>query len=100
MKVQVHAVQFTADQKLIDFIEKKIEKLNRFFDRIIHAEVYLSLDAGKGQVKNKVAKVKIGVPGNQIVVSESSKMFEESVDLAIQSAGRLLKRHKEKIRNK
>lgn len=100
MKIQVHTVQFTADQKLLDFIERKVEKLHRFFDRIIHTEVYLSLDAGKGNVKNKIAKVKIGVPGNQIIVSESSTLFEESVDLAIQSAGRQLKRHKEKIRNK
>ncbi len=99
MKVQVQSIQFSADQKLIDFIQKKMEKLNRFFDRITDVEVYLSLEGKTGQVKDKVAKVKVNVPGTQIVATENSKLFEESVDLAVNSLARQLKKHKEKVKS-
>ena len=40
MKVHVQSVHFSADAKLISFIEKKINKLDQFFDRIVSANVY------------------------------------------------------------
>ena len=99
MKVQIQAVQFTADQKLLTFVEERITKLERFFDRIINAEVYLSLN-NNGQVKDKITKVILQLPGNQIIVSEKGKLFEESVDKAAESMKRQLKKHKEKMRRK
>ena len=44
MKVNFNAVNFTVDQKLIDFIQKKMDKLDLFYDKVIDAEVYLKLD--------------------------------------------------------
>ena len=44
MKVHVHPVDFTVDQKLVDFIQKKLDKLDNFYDRIIEADVHLKLD--------------------------------------------------------
>ena len=32
MKLQVHSIHFDADQKLIDFIQKKVDKLETFYD--------------------------------------------------------------------
>ena len=40
MKLQMHSIRFDADQKLISFIQKKADKLDRFFDRIIDGEVF------------------------------------------------------------
>ena len=44
MKLQMHSIHFDADQKLIDFIQKKADKLDTFFDSIMDGEVFLRLD--------------------------------------------------------
>ena len=54
MKLQVHSVHFTADQKLIDFIQKRVDKLETFFDRITDGEVYLKVDKGEASKESKV----------------------------------------------
>ena len=98
MKVQIQAKQFSAGQQLIDFIEKKLAKLEQFFDRIIDTEVFLSLEGGGATVKEKVVKIKVNLPGNQMIATERSKLFEEAIDLSVSSLSRQLKRHKEKLR--
>ena len=49
MVVYTEAVQFKVDSKLVDFIEKKLSKIDQFFDRIINAKVVLKLE-NTGQV--------------------------------------------------
>ena len=44
MKVNIHSVRFTSDKKLINFIEKKLEKLALYENLIISADVYLKLE--------------------------------------------------------
>ena len=58
MKVHVHPVDFTVDQKLVDFIQKKLDKLDNFYDRIIEADVHLKLD-NTNTKENKIVEVKI-----------------------------------------
>jgi putative sigma-54 modulation protein len=95
MKVVTHAVHFDADQKLIDFIEKKLAKLQVFFDRIIDVDVFLKLE-NSGQVKDKVAEIKINVPGAVLIVKEIAQSFEAAIDEAIDTLKRQLVRHKER----
>ncbi|MBI5913827.1 MAG: ribosome-associated translation inhibitor RaiA [Bacteroidetes bacterium] len=97
MKVHTESVQFKADQKLLDFIEKKMEKLNTFYDRIINAEVKLRLE-NSGQVKDKVAEIHLHVPGLSIFAKETNKTFEQSIDSAVENLRRQLERYKEKQR--
>ena len=99
MKVNMQAVHFTADQKLVDFIEKKLSKLDQFYDRITSADVYLKLE-NTGQVKDKIAEIHINVPGTSLITKESQKTFEAAVDLSIDSLKRQIKRHKEKTASK
>ncbi len=98
MNVKMHAVHFSADKKLVDFIEKKLSKLDTFFDKIIGADVFLKLDS-HGAVKDKVAEIKLVVPGGTLVVKEMSQSFEAAVDEAIDSLKRMLIRYKEKDRD-
>ena len=44
MKLQIHSIHFDADQKLIDFIQKKLDKLETFYDRIVDGEVFLRIN--------------------------------------------------------
>lgn len=97
MKVNTQSVHFTADQKLIEFIERKLTKLEQFFDRIQKADVTLKLE-NSGQIKDKVAEIRISLPGTIVVVKETARTFEASVDLAMEVLKRQLVRHKEKVR--
>lgn len=99
MKVQTESVSFKADQKLIDFIEQKLQKMDKYFDRIIEARVTLKLE-NSGQVKDKIAELSLSVPGETLFVSESAKTFESSVDSAVATMRRQLLRYKDRLRRK
>ncbi len=96
MKIEIQTVHFNADQRLLDFVDRKVSKLTLFSDRIIDANVVLSMEKMGSQIKNKVAVIKLNVPGNMLVAKETAKVFEESVDLAVDS----LKKQLEKIKKK
>ena len=97
MKIHTEAVQFKADQKLIDFIEKRLAKMEQYFDRIIEARVVLKLE-NAGQIKDKVAEITLNVPGDTIFAKETNKSFEASIDGATTSLKRQLLKYKEKIK--
>jgi len=99
MEIQIQSIHFDADHKLKEFIQKKVEKLSTFYDRIVDAEVFLKLEKQGAPVQNKVAEIRLKVPGNTLYAAQTTKIFEESVDLATQSLRRQLKRHKEKNKN-
>lgn len=98
MKVEIQSVHFTADQKLKDFIEKKVEKLETFFDKIIECNVILSLEHKNTQVKDKSAVIKLRIPGKVLVAKEISKSFEESTDSAVDHLRRQIKKYKSRMR--
>lgn len=97
MKITVQAIHFTADSKLVDFIQKKANKLDQFFDQIISGEVYLKLEKVEDEA-NKISEIKLLIPGNQLFAKEKCKTFEEATDLAIESLRKQLEKHKQKIR--
>ena len=90
------AQKFSADQKLLDFIQKKADKLDVFYDKIIDGEVFLRLDSDEAK-ENKVIEMKLNVPGNTLFVKEKSKSFEASTDAAVEALRRQLKKHKGKL---
>jgi putative sigma-54 modulation protein len=96
MNLQIHAVHFTADQKLIEHVQEKTKKLNTFHDKIIEVEVYLKLDNVVHQIKDKVAEIKVHVPKHTFFVKHESKTFEESFDGAIKAMINQIKHKKEK----
>jgi putative sigma-54 modulation protein len=95
MNIQFHPSGFVASEQLKEFIEKRLEKLETFYDKIIDADVYLKLES-HAQVKDKTAEVKLNVPGVTLFSSETAKNFEASTDQAIESLRRQLKKYKEK----
>lgn len=99
MKVHTQSVHFSADQKLLAFIERKLSKLDQFFDRIVSAKVLLKLE-NSGQIRDKIAEVRLEIPGTILFVKETNKSFEASIDLAIDSLRRQLIKYKERLRAK
>ena len=96
MNVQIRTVHFEADSNLLEHVNAKIDKLSTFHDKIIGAEIYLKLDNMSQQVRDKVAEIKVYVPGHSHFVKHQSKTFEESFDLAFNSLVSKVKREKEK----
>jgi putative sigma-54 modulation protein len=82
MKITVQSIHFTADQKLLDFIQKKADKLETFFDKIVSGEVYLKLENVEDEA-NKISEIKLMLPGLQMFAKEQCKTFEEATDLAV-----------------
>jgi putative sigma-54 modulation protein len=95
MDFKVHSIHFDADQKLIDFIRAKVEKLNQFYGNIIAAEVFLRLENSKDN-ENKVTEIKLFIPGNDLFAKRNSKSFEESADLVVEALRRQLRKTKGK----
>lgn len=96
MNINVQAVRFSADEKLVDYVNRKLQKLNTFHDRIIKVEVYLKLDNVVHTIKDKIAEIWVQVPRQQFFVKASSKSFEESFDNALDSLFNQIKRKKDK----
>lgn len=95
MKIQVHSIHFDADVKLVDFIQQKVNKLDQFYDGFIGGEVFLRLD--KSDVnENKIAEIKLKVPGKELFAKKQCKSFEEATDLAVEALRRQVKKTKEK----
>jgi putative sigma-54 modulation protein len=96
MNVSIQTVHFTADSKLVSYVQKKLEKLSQFHDRITKVDVYLKLDNVVHSIKDKVAEIKVHIPRHEFFVKQSSKSFEESFDTALDSVITQIKRKKER----
>ncbi|HTO17209.1 MAG TPA: ribosome-associated translation inhibitor RaiA [Edaphocola sp.] len=97
MNVQIQAVHFDPDKKLIDHIEKKVQKLKTFHDQIINVEVSLILEHVNEKLNDKVVHIKVNVPKTSLFAKNESKVFEESFEYAIESIVTQLKKRKEKL---
>lgn len=97
MNVNIQTVHFDADDKLVDYVSRKLTKLNTFHDRIVKVDVFLKLDNVVHTIKDKIAEIRVHVPRHDFFVKASSKSFEESFDSAMESIVSQIKRKKEKL---
>jgi putative sigma-54 modulation protein len=96
MEIKVHSIHFDADQKLIEFIQQRVNKLDQFYSDIISSEVYLRID--KNSVEgNKVAEIRLNTPGKEMFAKKQCKSFEEATDLAAEALRRQVRRKKGKL---
>lgn len=97
MKVNVQTPHFVADHKLISFIQKKMDKLERYYDNIIYADVFLKLENTNTR-ENKIVEIVLSIPGNELIVKKQARTFEAGADGCSKSLERLLVKRKQKIR--
>lgn len=97
MKVNVQTPNFVADVKLINFVKKKLSKLEVFYDRIIYADVYLKVQ-NTSDKQNKITEVLLSIPGDDLIVKKEARTFEAGVDECVHSLERQLKKRKDKQR--
>lgn len=99
MDIKMHSIRFDADQKLLDFVNSKVNKLPTIYDDIMGAEVFLRLDNNEDR-ENKLVEIKLDVKGQTVFAKKQCKSFEEATDLSIVALKKQLVRRKEKIRKK
>ena len=99
MKVNVQSVNFNADQKLINFIQAKLDKLEQFYDKIIYADVFLKVQQ-TSEKENKITEVLLSVPGDELMVKKICKTFEEGIYESERALQRQLIKRKEKFNAK
>lgn len=97
MKISVQSIHFNADKNLLDFIQKKVDKLDQFFDHITNGQVYLKLENTEDEA-NKITEIKLNIPGSLLFAKEQCKTFEEATDLAIESLRKQVDKHKTKVK--
>ena len=97
MKVSVQAVNFNVDAKLVGFIQDRMDKLEKYYDKVVSAEIFLKVEKTSDK-ENKIVEAKIHVPGDEFIVKKQCKSFEEGVDLSAEALERVLLKRKEKIR--
>ena len=76
MEIRVQSIKFNADQKLLDFIDKKFSRIEKFYDAVTGVDVALSLLPDH---ENKNVKVQVTIPGRTIVVEKNANTFEDAV---------------------
>ncbi|MFA6593268.1 MAG: HPF/RaiA family ribosome-associated protein [Bacteroidales bacterium] len=94
MEINVKSLKFDADQKLLDYVQKKVSRLERFYDGIQSVDVTLSLLNGQD---NKCAKLQTRVLGQDIMITRSAKSFEDALSASVDAMKENITRAKEKV---
>lgn len=95
MKINVQTPNFSAKEELLVFMEKKLSKLEQFYDRIIFADVFMKL-LPSSEKENKSVEILLSIPGDDIMVKKEAKTFEEALDESVKTLERQLKKRKQK----
>ena len=95
MDIEVKAIKFDATDKLHEFIQKKVSKLDKFCDNIRKVEVSLKV-VKPATAQNKEASIVVVLPGEEIFVQKVSDTFEESITQSMPVLERQLVKYKEK----
>ena len=75
MIVHVQALHFDADNKLVEYVTKKIEKLQHYHDRIIKVDIFLILDNVVHNIKDKTAEIRVHVPKCVFIRKSNKQIF-------------------------
>lgn len=94
MKITVQSIGLTPHEPLEEYLNRKISKLDTYYDKIIECQVFLKVE-NTSTKENKTAELILAVPGDDIVVKKTADSFEESLDLCVETAKKLLIKKKE-----
>ena len=97
MEITINAIHFDATQKLQDFIEKKVLKLQKSCEDIKKVEVKLTV-VKPATALNKQASLSLNMAGTPIYVEKTCDTFAEAIDLAVDAVNVKMTKIKEKSR--
>lgn len=98
MEIRIKSIHFDATEKLQEFINKKVEKLQKSYEEIQKVEVQLKVEKPAAAL-NKTTSLTVTAPGNTLFVEKTCDTFEEGVDLCLDAMKVQLTKFKEKQGN-
>jgi putative sigma-54 modulation protein len=93
MKIYINYIDMEPDTRLNEFIQKKVDKLETYYDRIVEGEVFLKR-SNNNTDENAVAELKINIPGSSLFAREQAKSFEASIDACTEAVRRQINKFK------
>lgn len=97
MNIQVQA-PFQVNEPLQSLIEERLLKLQKFFDRITTAEVYLRLEGHQALLaRDKTVEIQLHVPRQVLYAQENSDSFEKSLTAAVEKMRRQIVKYKQNL---
>ena len=99
MEIRIQSIHFDATEQLQTFIQKKVSKLEKYYEDIKKVEVLLKVVKPE-TAENKEAGVKVLVPNGEFYASKICDTFEEAIDVSVEALGKQLVKYKEKQRSK
>jgi len=94
MKWDIQTVGFSAKEELMDTVKERVEKLEKYYNPIIGAEVYLRLLYDDHR-ENKKVELKLNIPGEDVYADHQSETFEHSLVEAIEKVKKQLLKKKD-----
>lgn len=95
MDINVKAIKFDATDKLQEFIQKKVSKLEKFCDNIRKVEVSLKVVKPETAL-NKQAALTVSLPGEELFADKVCDTFEEAIQESLAAIEKQLQKYKEK----
>lgn len=97
MKYNVRGQNIEVTEALRDYVEKKLSRLERYFETPVASEVNVTLSVTKGQ---HTVEVTIPMVGTMLRAEEKSADMYASVDGVVDKLERQIRKHKTKINRK
>lgn len=95
MDVTIQAIHFDASEKLVAFINKKAERLQRHYPEITTVDVKMTVVKPETAM-NKEVVLKVIQPQAELVATKVADTFEEAIDLALEAVDKMLEKSKDK----
>lgn len=99
MDITIKAIHFDATDKLQEFINKKVSKLEKSCDDIKKVEVKLTV-VKPATALNKQASLATTIAGSPVFVEKTCDTFEEAIDLCLDAVKVKMTKIKEKTRER
>lgn len=99
MEIRIQSIHFDATEQLQAFVQKKVSKLEKYYEDIKKVEVSLKVVKPE-TADNKEAGVKVLVPNGEFYANKICDSFEQAVDECIEALEKQLVKYKEKQRIK
>lgn len=94
MKTTFTARHFDPSSDLHAYAEDAVQKLDQFYDRIIHCDIILQPTPDDENPQQ--AELNVKIPQKLINAKEKAPSYEQAINQVVENASRQLKKYKEK----
>ena len=95
MKIEIQSIHFTPDVELVDFVNKKVEKLTLLDDGVINTDVFLKIEKPESP-ENKITEIHVHSSNGEYFAKKQCDTFEESINVSVQALRKQLLKSKGK----